>query len=99
MRIFITGGTTGLGAALAEHYLREKHEVGICGRDLSKITPELGQFDSLKSYKVDVTDHGELGRAIAEFSGKDGLDLVIANAGISVGSKSRFIDFERAYQV
>jgi len=99
LRIFITGGTTGIGAALAEYYLRENHEVGICGRDLNKISPELGQFDLLKSYKVDVTDHAELGRAIAEFSGKEGLDLIIASAGISVGSKSRSIDFSRAYKV
>src|SRR5690606_21785518 len=33
MKVFITGGTGGIGKALTEHYLRAGHEVGICGGD------------------------------------------------------------------
>lgn len=94
MKVFITGGTTGIGLALAEAYLKEGHRVGVCGRDLSKLPGNfLSDHPKARAYKVDVTNKEELLSAINEFSG-DQLDLMIANAGISEGTKPSWPDFE-----
>lgn len=91
MNIFITGGTTGIGFALATLYLEEGHRVGVCGRDLNKFPEELKnqfKYKNLFCYQVDVTNRDELHRAVKEFANGD-LDLIIANAGRSVGAKSQ----------
>lgn len=89
--IFITGGTTGIGWDLAKLYLEEGNRVAVCGRNLSKLAPESKSFPNLSTFEVSVTDAPKLRSCIEEFA-KDGLDIVVANAGISHGSKSRWPD-------
>lgn len=92
--IFITGGTTGIGWELAQSYLRDGHRVAVCGRDLSKLPASANsQYPALKGYQLSVTDKYATKEAIQDFA-KDGLDVVVANAGISHGSKSRWPDAE-----
>lgn len=99
MKIFITGGTTGIGLALAENYLINGHDVGVCGRSPEKLDPKLKEkYSKLSVYKADVTDREEIGKAIDDFS-KGHLDLVIANAGRSVGSKSKKPNFDASRSV
>ena len=96
MNVFITGGTTGIGLELARQYLADGHRVAVCGRDLSKLPEGLGE--KLKGYEVSVTDREKLQAAIADF-GEKGLDLIIANAGRSVGTKEKMSDWSKAYDV
>jgi len=99
VHIFITGGTTGIGLSLALEYIKRGHHVGICGRDLSKLGPDLLKSNpNLKAYKVDVLDYQSLESAVEEFCGKN-LDMMIANAGRSVGSKTKIPNFEIANEV
>lgn len=93
-KIFITGGTTGIGWELAKAYTREGASVGVCGRDLSKL-PAGWEIDHplIRAYAVDVANASDLIAAVADFA-PDGLDLMIANAGIGVGSKKRDPNFE-----
>jgi NAD(P)-dependent dehydrogenase (short-subunit alcohol dehydrogenase family) len=94
MKIFITGGTTGIGLSLAEAYLREGHRVGVCGRDLSKLPPNfLENYPKAKAYTVDVTNKDQLFNAVENFA-PDSLDIMIANAGRSEGSKPTWPDFD-----
>lgn len=95
MNVFITGGTTGIGFALAILYLEDGHRVGICGRDLSKIPDS---YPNLFCYKVDVTNREELHHAVREFA-KGELDMIIANAGRSVGPKTQIPNVNIASQV
>lgn len=89
MNIFITGGTTGIGLELAKLYLEEGHRVGICARNLSKFPQEIrNKYKLLKCYTVDVVNRDELRAAVLDFAGGE-LDILIANAGRSVGSKSQ----------
>ena len=90
--IFITGGTSGIGLELAKKYLLEGARVGVCGRDTSKIPAELLELKKLECFEADVTDTAKMASVIMEF-GKDGLDIIVANAGISLGNKSSVPDF------
>lgn len=101
MKVFITGGTSGIGVELAKLYLDQGDDVAVCGRDLSKL--DLA-FDSLpaklKSYHVDVSQSAELKAAIDDFAQNGGIDLLIASAGISVGGMKKSLpDFEACKKV
>lgn len=90
--VFITGGTSGLGLELARHYMNKGARVGTCSFETIEQLPE--NFpDNLKYYQADVTDQEAVARAIGDFS-QAGLDLVIANAGISM-PKASIPDFQR----
>lgn len=99
MNIFITGGTTGIGLALAKLYLEEGHRVGICARNLSKFPTEIrNKYKQLHCYEVDVTNREDLYQAIYDFAPTE-LDMVIANAGRSVGVKSKTPQFSVANEI
>jgi short-subunit dehydrogenase len=99
LNIFITGGTTGIGLALAKLYLEEGHRVGICARNLSKFPVEIrNKYKQLYCYEVDVTKREDLHRAVNEFANGE-LDMIIANAGRSVGTKSKTPQFSVASEI
>lgn len=100
MNIFITGGTTGIGLALAKLYLEEGHRVGICGRNIEKFPVEIkNKYKLLKSYQVNVVNREELRAAILDFVDGGDLDIIIANAGRSVGAKSKTPQFSVANDI
>jgi short-subunit dehydrogenase len=99
LNIFITGGTTGIGLALAKLYLEEGHRVGICARNISKFPTEIkNKYKMLECYEVDVTNRESLYKAINDFAPVE-LDMVFANAGRSVGAKSKTPQFSVANEV
>lgn len=99
MKVFITGGTTGIGFGLSELYLKEGHEVGICGRSLSKLPVGFQtKYPNLKCYQLDVLDKDSFKKAVADFS-KGELDLIIGNAGISGRKDGATVDFEKAEEI
>jgi short-subunit dehydrogenase len=99
LNIFITGGTTGIGLSLAKLYLEEGHRVGVCGRHIDKFPSEIkNKYKLLKCYEVNVVNREELRAAMGDFA--DGqLDIVIANAGRSVGAKSKTPQFSVANDI
>ena len=99
MKVFITGGTSGLGLALAEEYLNGGHTVGVCGRDLSKLPDDIKRrYPKIQTYQLSVTDRDKAATAISEFSCGE-LDIVVANAGIGMGKKVSMPNFERTRSV
>lgn len=92
MKIFITGGTSGIGLALAKKYLSQNHEVAICGRSEQKIN-SLKEYTELKIYKVDVRNKNDLEKAIKDFA-KDDLDIMIANAGTYSSNRAKKLNQE-----
>lgn len=84
----ITGGTDGLGLALAKKLVDEGAGVGVCGRDphrLDKAQALLG--DKALCFKADVTSESELDSFIdATLSKFGGLYGAVNNAGKSAGT-------------
>lgn len=101
MNVFITGGTSGIGLELVKHYLDAGHRVALTGRNLTKIESEdFFSHPRLSCYQVDVKDREQMKKVIVEFAQSHGdLDLVVANAGRSVGPKSSTPNFELGREV
>jgi len=89
-RVFITGASSGLGAALATHYARAGATLGLLarrGEALDSLVTALPNPQLHRTYAVDVRDHAALQAAAGAFlSYAGGIDIVIANAGISYGT-------------
>jgi short-subunit dehydrogenase len=88
MPVFITGASSGLGAALARHYAAQGQTLGLVARrgdrlqDLMESLPGQHQM-----YVVDVCDREALHAAARDFQSRVGfVDTVIACAGISAGT-------------
>jgi short-subunit dehydrogenase len=88
MKVFITGATSGIGNALARQYASTGATLGLTGRreaELAKLETGLGV--PCRTYAVDVGDALQMKLAAQDFIARHGLpDIVIANAGISVGT-------------
>lgn len=79
MKVFICGGTSGIGLALAKKYLDRGYDVGICGRTKEKID-SIEKHPNLFVYQVDVYDKVMLSEVVNDFS-RGYLDIIIAMAG------------------
>lgn len=91
LRVFITGASSGIGAALAAHYAAAGATLGLAARradELAARAAELGgRAAAIACYPLDVSDAEALAAAASDFIGRYGVpDIVIANAGISVGT-------------
>ena len=87
----VTGGTRGIGRAIAERLLREGASVAICGRTQESVDRAVGELRTLGrvfGYPADVThleQVQEFFRAIDREFG--GLDILVNNAGEGVFHK------------
>jgi NAD(P)-dependent dehydrogenase (short-subunit alcohol dehydrogenase family) len=94
LSVFITGGTSGIGLALAKEYLALGHRVGVCGRHQPQELDPLISF-----YAVDVRKKEDIHQSLMDFALQGGLDILIVNAGISMGGKSMVPQFEKVQAV
>ena len=75
----VTGGTRGIGRAIAQALVQAGVNVAITGRSDSKI--DLGGPGRVTSYVCDVRDYGQVKALFAEVGG---VDILINNAGIGI---------------
>jgi 2-keto-3-deoxy-L-fuconate dehydrogenase len=77
MTVLITGGASGIGAAVAERFAAEGAKVAVLDRDVS------GVGERFVAVKADVTDDASVRAAVeAAVTELGGLDVLINNAGI-----------------
>ncbi|CAK0765130.1 hypothetical protein CVIRNUC_003227 [Coccomyxa viridis] len=91
--IFITGGSEGIGYALAELYIDHRAKVTLASRSKEKLEDAQRQLQSRNPHAkvltcpTDVSSHQQVQQAIAQAEAKFGpLDVVIANAGMPSSS-------------
>jgi short-subunit dehydrogenase len=87
-RIFITGASSGIGEALARHYAGPDTVIGLLARrrePMQALAASLpGRFEI---YALDVADGAAVESAARDFCSHHGApELVIANAGVSIGT-------------
>lgn len=100
MNVFITGASSGIGAALAREYAARGARLGLVARRLEGLEELVASLPGTHHvYPVDVTDKDALiaaARAFDQTSG--GADVVIANAGISVGVLTEYYEDLEAFR-
>ena len=92
--VLVTGGTSGIGLATAERFLREDARVFVAGIDAGELRTALdalsalGPVDGIVADVSDEADVGAMVEAAAAFLSR--IDVLIDNAGIA--RKSRFLE-------
>jgi NAD(P)-dependent dehydrogenase (short-subunit alcohol dehydrogenase family) len=87
----VTGGTRGIGRAIAERLLREGASVAICGRSRASVDSAVAAMQPLgrvAGFAADVTQLADVAKFFQAVDSEfDGLDILVNNAGAAVFRK------------
>lgn len=99
-RLVITGASSGLGLALARHYLERGAIVAAIARRGELLQALAAEFpNQVFCYTLDVRDARAVQEAANDFIVRAGCpDVVIANAGVSVGTLTEYAEDLDAFQ-
>ena len=98
--LVITGASSGLGLALARHYLERGATVAAIARRGELLQGLAAEFpEQVFCYALDVRDAAALQAAAQDFIAHHGVpDIVIANAGVSIGTLTRHAEDNDVFQ-
>lgn len=98
--VVITGASSGLGLALARHYLERGANVAVVARRAEPLQTLSAEFPGkVFCYALDVRDAAAIRVAADDFMARAGVpDIVIANAGVSIGTLTEYAEDLDAFQ-
>jgi len=100
MRVVISGASSGIGMALARHYLERGATVAAFARRGELLRGLSEKYPGrVHSYALDVRDAAAVQAAAQDFIARVGApDIVIANAGVSRGTLTDYVEDEAVFQ-
>ncbi len=89
--VVITGGTRGIGRAVADAFAERGAQVVICGREIERVEQAVEQLntdhENVSGLAVDVRDESAVQRLFEHAEERGGsIDIVVANAAINHGT-------------
>ena len=85
MRVLLTGGTSGLGLAMAAALARAGANVALTGRSGQRASAVAAELPGAVGIALDVRDEASVARAVDEaWSRLGGLDMLVNNAGLGM---------------
>lgn len=82
-RIFITGGCSGIGLALAEAFLAQRNKVIVCDRNAEKVEFVQTRYKELHTHLCDVTNINNVRQMMQVIEDKyGGVNVLVNNAGV-----------------
>ncbi|MEN9491524.1 MAG: hypothetical protein RJA63_1973 [Pseudomonadota bacterium] len=99
-KIWITGASSGIGQAFAHHYATRGATLGLVARRVGVLDALAARLPGTHAvYAADVCQPESLAAAAADFCNRFGVpDIVIANAGVSVGTLTEERDDYEAFE-
>jgi NAD(P)-dependent dehydrogenase (short-subunit alcohol dehydrogenase family) len=100
MKVVITGASSGIGLALARHYLEHGAIVAAFARRGDLLQALATEFPKqVFCYALDVRDASAIQQAAVDFMARTGVpDIIIANAGVSRGTLTEYVEDEEVFQ-
>lgn len=91
--VLITGGSKGIGKAIAASFIQEGANVGIAARGEEALQDAQSELENVRTYTADLTNELDRVALIEKFIKDFGsIDILINNAGGSNGSKAMETD-------
>jgi 3-hydroxy acid dehydrogenase/malonic semialdehyde reductase len=88
MIVFVTGATSGFGAAIARRFAAEGHHIIAAGRRLDRREALRQEFGAARIHplRLDVRDRGAVDAAVAALPPElTAIDILVNNAGLALG--------------
>ena len=90
----ITGGSSGIGYAIAESFLKNEANVVICGRNVEKLIDARNKLicasrckdNKIEILSLDISNVSKMEKIISNYLEKRKVDIFVNNAGINGGS-------------
>ena len=80
----VTGGSTGIGAAIAKHLAEDGFKILITGRNENTLIESAAQHDNIDWIISDVSNHEDVTKTMAHINKTyKRLDVLVNNAGIA----------------
>lgn len=83
-KVFITGGTSGIGLSILESLYKLEADIFTIGTNVENLTAVQSNFPKIKTSNFNLENHQKIEELVKEAKDKlGGLDIVINNAGIT----------------